>query len=48
MSLKSDQLEIGLRIFAIINEVDIKIYLPEKVIIHLGLAVSVNIIFKGR
>ena len=30
------------------NEVDIRIYLPEKMIIHRGLAAEVNITFKGR
>ena len=30
------------------NEVDIRIYLPEKVIIHRGRQAEVNITFKGR
>ena len=30
------------------NEVDIRIYLPEKVIIHRGRKTEVNITFKGR
>ena len=30
------------------NEVDIRIYLPEKVIIHRGRKAEVNITFKGR
>ena len=30
------------------NEVDIRIYLPEKVIIHQGRQAEVNITFKGR
>ena len=30
------------------NEVDIRIYLPEKVIIHRGRSAEVNISFKGR
>ena len=30
------------------NEVDIRIYLPEKVIIHRGPEAEVNITFKGR
>ena len=29
------------------NEVDIRIYLPEKVIIHRGCEAEVNITFKG-
>ena len=30
------------------NEVDIRIYLPEKVIFHRGRLAKVNITFKGR
>ena len=46
----TDKLISNVKYYTIIdfNEVDIRIYRPEKVIIHRGRKAEVNITFKGR